>query len=109
MGNASTKFVHDVRKAMEEYENPRLRALLIRTTLEEQQELEDLPQRMYEPKGALWVKRRWRFRSGATIRPTATREIPIYRTLLATSSTPALSCFPAATRGVSVLSALHAC
>ena len=32
----------------------------------------------------------------------------LHKTLLATSSTPALSCFPAATRGVSVLSALHA-
>ncbi|MGD1215162.1 MAG: hypothetical protein ABR861_09270 [Terriglobales bacterium] len=55
--------------AMDEYENPRLRGLLIRTTLEEQQELEDLQQRMYEPKGARWVKKRWRFPSGATIRP----------------------------------------
>jgi hypothetical protein len=55
--------------AMDEYENPRLRGLLIRTTLEEQQELEDLQQRMYEPKGARWIKKRWRFPSGATIRP----------------------------------------
>ncbi len=31
-----------------------------------------------------------------------------YKTLLAISSTPALSCFPAATRGVSVLSGLQA-
>ncbi len=32
----------------------------------------------------------------------------LYKTLLATSSTPALSCFPVATREVSALSALHA-
>lgn len=55
--------------AMQEYLHPRLRALLIRTTLEEQQELEDIQQRMYEPKGAQWWKKRWRFPSGATIRP----------------------------------------
>lgn len=35
---------------MQEYQNSRLRALLIRTTLEEQQELEDIQQRMYQPK-----------------------------------------------------------
>lgn len=55
--------------AMDEYRNPRLRALLIRTSLEEMQELEDIQQRMYEPKGARWVKRRWKFPSGATVRP----------------------------------------
>lgn len=55
--------------AMQEYQNPRLRALLIRTTLQEQQELEDIQQRMYEPKGARWRKGRWWFPSGATIRP----------------------------------------
>lgn len=55
--------------AMQEYQHPRLRALLLRTTLEEQQELEDIQQRMYEPKGAQWSKKRWRFPSGATIRP----------------------------------------
>ena len=55
--------------ACQEYLNPRLRALLIRTTLEEMQELEDIQQRMYEPKGARWLKKRWRFPSGATIRP----------------------------------------
>ncbi len=55
--------------AMQEYQHPRLRALLIRTTLEEQQELEDIQQRMYEPKGARWLKKRWRFPSGGTIRP----------------------------------------
>jgi len=55
--------------AMQEYRHPRLRALLIRTTLQEQQELEDIQQRMYEPKGARWRKGRWWFPSGATIRP----------------------------------------
>lgn len=55
--------------AMQERHHPRLRALLIRTTLEEQQELEDIQQRMYEPEGARWRKKRWRFPSGATIRP----------------------------------------
>lgn len=55
--------------AMQEYQNPRLRGLLIRTTLEEQQQLEDIQQKMYEPKGAQWWKKRWRFPSGATIRP----------------------------------------
>jgi hypothetical protein len=55
--------------AMQERRNPRLRALLIRTTLQEQQELEDIQQRMYEPEGARWIKKRWRFPSGATIRP----------------------------------------
>lgn len=55
--------------ACQEYKNPRLRALLIRTTLEEMQELEDIQQRMYEPKGARWLKKRWVFPSGATVRP----------------------------------------
>ena len=55
--------------AMAEFKHPRLRALLIRTTLEEQQELEDIQQRMYEPKGARWIGKRWVFPSGATIRP----------------------------------------
>lgn len=55
--------------ACQEYKNPRLRALLIRTTLEEMQELEDIQQRMYEPRGAQWRKKRWLFPSGATIRP----------------------------------------
>jgi len=58
--------------AMQEYQNPRLRALLLRTTLEEMQELEDIQQRMYEPKGARWRRRRsvaaWVFPSGAMIR-----------------------------------------
>lgn len=54
--------------AMQERANPALRALLLRTTLEEMQELEDIQQRMYEPYGARWVKKRWRFPSGATIR-----------------------------------------
>lgn len=58
-----------VADAMQEYRNPRLRALLIRTTLQEQQELEDIQQRMYEPKGARWKKGRWWFPSGGTIRP----------------------------------------
>ena len=58
-----------VADAMQEHKNPRLRALLIRTTLQEQQELEDIQQRMYEPKGARWRKGRWWFPSGATIRP----------------------------------------
>lgn len=55
--------------AMQEYRNPKLRALLIRTTLEEQQQLEDIQQKMYEPKGGQWWKKRWRFPSGGTIRP----------------------------------------
>lgn len=54
--------------AMQERRNPALRALLLRTTLEEMQELEDIQQRMYEPYGARWLKKRWRFPSGATIR-----------------------------------------
>lgn len=58
-----------VADAMQECQHPRLRALILRTTLEEQQELEDIQQRMYEPKGARWIKKRWRFPSGATIRP----------------------------------------
>lgn len=66
-GAGKTQFL--AADAMQEYQNPRLRALLIRTTLEEQQELEDIQQRMYEPKGAQWSKRRWRFPSGATVRP----------------------------------------
>jgi hypothetical protein len=66
-GGGKTQFL--AADAMQEYKNPRLRALLIRTTLEEQQELEDIQQRMYEPKGARWLKKRWRFPSGATIRP----------------------------------------
>lgn len=66
-GGGKTSFL--AADAMQEYQNPRLRALLIRTTLEEQQELEDLQQRMYEPKGARWMKKRWRFPSGGTIRP----------------------------------------
>ena len=57
--------------ACQEYQNPRLRALLIRTSMQEMQELEDIQQRMYEPKPycARWWKKRWRFPSGATIRP----------------------------------------
>ena len=59
--------------AMQEYQNPRLRGLLLRTTLEEMQELEDIQQRMYEPRGARWKRRRsvaaWVFPSGASIRP----------------------------------------
>jgi hypothetical protein len=59
--------------AAQEHLNPRLRALLLRTTLEEMQELEDIQQRMYEPKGARWKRRRsvaaWVFPSGAMIRP----------------------------------------
>jgi hypothetical protein len=59
--------------AMQEYKNPRLRGLLLRTTLEEMQELEDIQQKMYEPKGARWRRRRsvaaWVFPSGAMIRP----------------------------------------
>jgi hypothetical protein len=55
--------------AMQEYKNPFLRALLIRTSLEEMQELEDIQQRIYEPRGARWIKKRWKFPSGATIRP----------------------------------------
>ena len=56
--------------ACQEYRNPRLRALLIRTTLEEMQELEDIQQRMYEAKPycARWWRKRWRFPSGATVR-----------------------------------------
>ena len=59
--------------AVQEYQNPRLRGLLLRTTLEEMAELEDIQQKMYEPLGARWTRRRsiaaWRFPSGATIRP----------------------------------------
>ena len=57
--------------ACQEYKNPRLRALLIRTSLQEMQELEDIQQRMYEPRPycAQWWRKRWRFPSGATIRP----------------------------------------
>lgn len=55
--------------ACQEYRNPALRGLLLRTTLEEMQELEDIQQRMYEPLGARWWRKRWRFASGATIRP----------------------------------------
>jgi len=66
-GGGKTQFL--AADAMQECKNPRLRALLIRTTLEEQQELEDIQQRMYEPKGARWKDNRWRFPSGATIRP----------------------------------------
>jgi hypothetical protein len=59
--------------AMQEYKNPRLRGLLLRTTLEEMQELEDIQQKMYEPFGARWKRRRsvaaWVFPSGAMIRP----------------------------------------
>ena len=59
--------------AMQEYKNPRLRGLLLRTTLEEMQELEDIQQKMYEPRGARWKRRRsvaaWVFPSGASIRP----------------------------------------
>jgi hypothetical protein len=54
--------------AMQERKNPALRALLLRTTLEEMQELEDIQKRMYEPYGARWLKKRWRFPSGATVR-----------------------------------------
>ena len=39
-----------VADAVQEYKNPALRGLLIRTTLEEMQELEDIQQRMYEPR-----------------------------------------------------------
>jgi hypothetical protein len=59
--------------AVQEYRNPALRALLLRTTLEEMSELEDIQQKMYEPLGARWTRKRsiaaWRFPSGATIRP----------------------------------------
>lgn len=59
--------------AAQEYKNGHLRALVLRTTLIEQQELEDIQQKMYEPKGARWVSRRgrraWVFPSGGVIRP----------------------------------------
>lgn len=59
--------------AMQERANPQLRGLLLRTTLEEMAELEDIQQKMYEPLGARWTRRRniaaWRFPSGAMIRP----------------------------------------
>ena len=59
--------------AAQEYKNGALRALLLRTTLIEQQELEDIQQKMYEPRGARWSSRRgrfgWIFPSGAIVRP----------------------------------------
>lgn len=59
--------------AAQEYRNPRLNALVLRTTQTEMHELQDLQQRLYEPKGARWVRRRsvpfWLFPSGARIRP----------------------------------------
>ncbi len=59
--------------AAQEYRNPRLRALLLRTTQTEMHELQDIQQKLYEPKGAKWVTRRsvsgWLFPSGAMIRP----------------------------------------
>jgi hypothetical protein len=62
-----------VADAMQERDNPRLRGLLLRTTLEEMAELEDIQQKVYEPLGARWTRKRsiaaWRFPSGATIRP----------------------------------------
>jgi hypothetical protein len=59
--------------AVQEYKNPRLRALLIRRSFQEMQELEDIQQKMYEPRPycGRWVSRfkHWLFPSGATIRP----------------------------------------
>ena len=54
-----------------------------------------------------------RFTGQRPITPPALKDRKIgdesfYKTLLATSSTAALSCFPAATRGALVLSDLHA-
>ncbi len=66
-GGGKTQFL--AADACQERANPMLRALLIRTTLEEMQELEDIQKRMYEPYGARWLKKRWRFPSGASIRP----------------------------------------
>ncbi len=66
-GGGKTQFL--AADAVQERDNPALRALLIRTTLEEMQELEDIQQRMYEPYGARWLKKRWKFPSGATVRP----------------------------------------
>ena len=66
-GGGKTQFL--AADAMQERANPALKALLIRTSLEEMQELEDIQQRMYEPYGARWLKKRWKFPSGATIRP----------------------------------------
>lgn len=66
-GGGKTQFL--AADACQERDNPMLRALLIRTTLEEMQELEDIQKRMYEPYGARWLNKRWRFPSGATIRP----------------------------------------
>src|SRR5208282_6022777 len=44
--------------AAQEYKNPRLRALLLRRTQTEMHELQDIQQKLYEPKGARWVTRR---------------------------------------------------
>jgi hypothetical protein len=59
--------------AVQEYQNPKLRALLLRTTQTEMHELQDIQQKLYEPLGARWVTRRsvsgWLFPSGAMIRP----------------------------------------
>ncbi len=59
--------------AAQEYRNPRLTGLLLRTTLEEMNELQDLCEKIYEPLGAQWKRRRsvaaWYFPSGASIRP----------------------------------------
>lgn len=66
-GGGKTQFL--CADAAQERNNPALRALLIRTTLEEMDELEDIQKRMYEPYGARWWRKRWRFPAGGTVRP----------------------------------------
>jgi len=60
-----------VADAMQEYQNPKLRALIIRKSYKEMQALKDIQKTIYEPYGGKWVAQEghWLFPSGATIRP----------------------------------------
>jgi hypothetical protein len=61
--------------AMQEYQNPYLRSLILRTSMVEMQEMGDQMQRLYEPLGAQWRRPNkfagfsWCFPNGGTIEP----------------------------------------
>lgn len=68
-GGGKTQFL--VADGAQERANPALRGLMIRKTLTEMQEINDVMHRIYTPMRARWKGRinAWEFPSGATIRP----------------------------------------
>ncbi|HEU5397951.1 MAG TPA: hypothetical protein VFV77_01615 [Gammaproteobacteria bacterium] len=72
-GGGKTSFL--AADAMQEFRNPHLRSLILRTTLTEMSEMSDQMQRLYEPLGAQWRKpnkfeaHAWVFPNGGTITP----------------------------------------